>query len=256
MQPIKSVISVIVGLALVIGAQVAAAQGNSQGKGNGNGNGNGNAKGFGQSMNIGVGNASDGIMARIITDRDIFYTGDPLAISVVFPRGAERITSGAADAYVVVFAPAPEADDSDDDSTDDSSDDSSDDSTGDDASDDSSGDDGTAGTDTVLTDAIVLPVSSDASADETVLFSIDAVDVSALPAGTYQLGLILTNPGGDPLVINDWYGGLLGLEHVRGLTVASEAVEFDADGDGEVDDDSDDDGFSDDEDEEDEEDEG
>lgn len=237
MHRIKSVIAVMLGLVLVVGSQVGAAQGNSQGKGNGK------AKGFGQSKNIGVGNASDGIMGRILTDHAIFYTGDPLAIRVVFPRGAELITSGDADAYVVVFAPTPQATD---DSGDDSSDDGSDDTTN----------DSSAGTTEVLTDAIVLPVSSDASADETVLFSIDAVDVSALPAGTYQLGLILTNPGGDPLAINDWYGGLLGLEHVRGLTVAAEAVDFDADGDGEVDDDSDGDGFSDDDSSDDEDDSG
>ncbi len=93
----------------------------------------------------------------------------------------------------------------------------------------------------------MLPVSSEASAETRQLFAIDAVDVSTLPAGTYQLGLILTNPGGDPLVINDWYNGLLGLIDVVGLTVADEAVDFDEDGDGEVDDDSDGDGFSDDE---------
>lgn len=215
----KPLIAAMLGLVLVVGSQVGAAQGNSQGKSNGN------AKGFGKSQNIGVGNASDGIKGRILTDCAIFYTGDPLAIRVIFPRGAELITSGDADAYVVVFAPISEAtDDSSDDSTDDSS----------------------MGTSNVLTDAIVLSVSNDASADETSLFSIDAVDVSVLAAGTYQLGLILTNPGGDPLVINDWYGGLLGLEHVRGLTVATEAVDFDADGDCEIDDDSDNDGFSDD----------
>ncbi len=233
MYRIKSLLTVMLGLVLVVGSQVGTAQGNSQGNGNGKANAHASAnvkasakaKGFGKSQNIGVGNASDGIMGRILTDRSIFYTGDPLSIRVKFPRGAELITSGDADAYVVIFAPIPAA-------TDDSSEESSDESS--------------AGTGDVLSDAIVLQVSSEASPNETTLFSVDAVDVSELPAGTYQLGLILTNPGGDPLTINDWYGGLLGLEHVRGLTVASAAVDFDADGDGEVDDDTNGDGFSDD----------
>ncbi len=101
----------------------------------------------------------------------------------------------------------------------------------------------------------MLPVSSDASAQTRQLFAIGAVDLSVLPAGTYQLGLILTNPGGDPLNINDWYAGLLGLIDIVGLTVTDEAVPFDTDGDGEVDDDSDGDGFSDDDDEDEDEDE-
>ena len=92
----------------------------------------------------------------------------------------------------------------------------------------------------------MLPVSNLASADSHKLFAVDAVDVGSLPAGTYQIGLILTNPGGDPLVINDWYRGLLGLVNVVGLTITDEAAEFDTDGDGEVDDDADSDGFSDD----------
>ena len=77
--------------------------------------------------------------------------------------------------------------------------------------------------------------------------------MAALPAGTYQLGLILTNPGGDPLVINDWFKGLLGLIDIVGLTVSDEALPFDEDMDGQVDDDTDEDGFSDDDSEEEEE---
>ncbi|MEX0618493.1 MAG: hypothetical protein WDZ76_05995 [Pseudohongiellaceae bacterium] len=168
------------------------------GQGNSNGNANGNASG----KNIGWGNASDGVMGKILTSKHIYYTGDPLQIRLIFPRGADLIADGEADAVVVFFEPD---------------------------------------TDT----ATVLPVSSDASEDEKVLFSLDAVDISALPAGTYQLGLILTVPGGDPLNINDWYNGLLGMIDVVGVTISDEALEADEDGDGMVDNDEDGDGFSD-----------
>lgn len=194
--------------------------------------GNSDDKGHGKNKNVGVGNASDGISAKIVTAKDIFYTGDPLAINLKFNRGAALVTSGEVDAYVVIFAPV--ADDgsvSPDPAVDDSTD--------------------STVTDTqsalgALGDAVVLPVSSQASSDEQQLFAIQAVDVSALPPGTYQLGLILTNPGGDPLLINDWFKGLLGLINIVGLTISDEALSFDVDGDGEVDDDADGDGFSDD----------
>ncbi len=219
--------TVVLSLALLITSSAALAQGNSQGKGNG------------KNKNVGVGNASDGISASIITAKDIFYTGDPLAISLKFNRGADLVTSGEVDAYVVIFAPVV---DSSDDSGD--TDSSSDTDTGDGTTD-------TTTTDTqaaldALTDAVVLPVSDQANSDAQKLFELEAVDVSALPAGTYQLGLILANPGGDPLNINDWFKGLLGLIDIVGLTVSDEALDIDADGDGEVDDDADGDGFSDD----------
>ena len=96
-----------------------------------------------------------------------------------------------------------------------------------------------------LTDAVIVPLNVDLSADTFKLYELDAVDISTLPVGTYQLGLILTKPEGNPLVINDWYRGLLGLVDIVGLTITDKAVEFDQDGDGLVDDDADGDGFSD-----------
>lgn len=220
MRHLRNSLALFTALLLLLATQVVMAQGNSEGKGNG------------RNKNIGVGNASDGIKGRIVTEHDIYYTGDPLAISLHFPRGADLVTGGEADAYVVVFAPSVDStDDSDTDSTDDTDE---------------------PGTDDVLSNATVLPVTDEASATSTQLFSIGAVDISVLPAGTYQLGLILTNPDGDPLNINDWYNGLLGLVDVVGLTVTDQSVDFDVDGDGEVDDDDDGDGFSDDDDEEDE----
>ena len=214
-------LTVLLSLVVLIMSQAALAQGNSSGKGNG------------KNKNVGVGNASDGISASIVTDKDIFYTGDPLSISIRFNRGAELVSGGEVDAYLIVFAPSV------DDSTAEDSEDI------DTETDDSTAVDTEASLD-ALSDAIILPVSDQASSDEQKLFELEAVDVSTLPAGTYQLGLILTNPGGDPLVINDWFKGLLGLIDIVGLTVSDEALSFDEDGDGQVDDDDDDDGFSDD----------
>ena len=226
-------------LALLV-TSAAYAQGNGNGNGNGNagGNGNGNGNAGGKNKNIGVGNASDGIMGRILTDKGIFYTGDPLDIGLKFARGAELITGGEVDAFVVIFAPTPDEEEEE--------------MEGEEGSESEEGFE----TEEALTDAVVLPVSDVASEEEQKLFELEAVDTSTLPAGTYQLGLILTIPGGDPLLINDWHNGLLGLIDVRGLTITDEAVDFDEDGDGEVDDDEDGDGFSDDDDDEEEEEEG
>lgn len=94
-------------------------------------------------------------------------------------------------------------------------------------------------------ESVVVPVSQDASVRRNRLFRIDAVDLSTLPAGWYQLGLVLTEPGGDPRDVDDWHNGLRGLLHVVGIVVTDEAVSYDQDGDGMVDDDIDGDGFSD-----------
>ncbi len=208
-----------VSILILIGSQLVMAEGN----------GNGSGKGHGRNKNIGVGNASDGIKGRIITEKGIYYSGDPLEISLRFQRGSDLIAAGDVDAYVVIFAPDTEETDG----------------AGSDQGPDSDSDSGTDATpdsdSPALTDAIVLPVNNEANEEVTKLFELGAVDVGTLAAGTYQLGLILTNPGGDPLNINDWYNGLLGLEHVVGLTITDEAVDFDSDGDGHVDDDDTDD---------------
>lgn len=181
-----------ISMALLGGAELAYAQGNGQGNANGKGN------------NLGNGNASDGIHGRIVTDKRIYYTGDPLEISLRFPRGSDLVTSGEVDASVIIFTPDDE------------------------------------------TDPIVLPVSDEASPSVSKLFEMEAVDISALPAGQYQLGLVLTAPDGDPLAVTDWHNGLLGLIDIVGIRITDEAQEDDADGDGMVDDDDDGDGFSDD----------
>lgn len=227
---IKAMFILLFSLLLVLSAGTALAQGNSQGKGQG------------KNKNIGVGNSSDGISGRVITNKGVIYTGDPLEISIQFPSGSDLVNDGSVDAYVVIMAPTV-TDDADSAADDDSTTTDTTDTT---ADADVSGDDTPVGTSTALSAPIVLPVSDVASANKTKLFELEQVDLSVLAGGTYQLGLVLTNPGGDPLVIGDWYRGLLGLIDVVGLTITDEAVDFDQDADGVVDDDADGDGLSDD----------
>lgn len=161
-------------------------------------------KGRGNGKNAGAGNASDGIQGRIVTEKHVIYTGDPLNISLRFARGAQLVTSGEVDASIIIFTPEQAA------------------------------------------EPIVVPVSSEASATARKLFQIEAVDVSALPAGQYQIGLVLTVPDGDPLQLSDWHNGLLGMIDVVGIRISDKAIDDDLNGDGKLDDDADDDGFSDD----------
>jgi len=185
-----------------------------------------------------VRNADLDITARVVTDRDIVFAGDPLQIGVAFSRGADRINDRQADAFLVIFAPTDPATTARD----------IDESTLLPANEDDQ-DQGPAGaTDLgpgsrdILADAIIVPLAN-ASGNTQTLFSIDAVDVGTLTAGTYQLGVVLTDPGGNPLNMNDWYNGLLGLVDVVGLTITAEALPIDADGDGQIDNDFDNDGF-------------
>lgn len=95
----KTRLAVVLCALAVGGTQAAWAQGNSA-----------NAPGKsehtpGQNKNLGHRNASDGVKAMIKANRDIFYSGDLLDIGVKFPRGAELIQSGEADAYLMIFYP-------------------------------------------------------------------------------------------------------------------------------------------------------
>lgn len=94
----------------------------------------------------------------------------------------------------------------------------------------------------------VLPLSDEASDGSGKLFELAENEIETLPAGVYQLGVVLTVPDGDPFLVEDWYNGLLGLLSVRGVTVAEGPIDEDADGDGMLDDDADDDGIEDDDD--------
>lgn len=90
---------------------------------------------------------------------------------------------------------------------------------------------------------IEVPVPADIGANTRKFFRMESVDISALPEGQYQLGLILTVPDGDPALLEDWYGGYRALLDTEAVYVSAEALDSDSDGDGELDDDTDGDGI-------------
>lgn len=92
-----------------------------------------------------------------------------------------------------------------------------------------------------------LAINEEASPNNSRLFQMNTDELAELPEGVYQLGLVLTVPGGDPFTLADWYNGMLGLLAVQGLTVANEPLDIDENGDGFVDGDTTGDGFVDDE---------
>ncbi|GAB6039479.1 hypothetical protein [Endothiovibrio diazotrophicus] len=95
--------------------------------------------------------------------------------------------------------------------------------------------------------AIPVPLTSDIPDSVVSLVELTDLDTSQLTPGDYQLGLVLTVPGGDPLNIDDWYQGFRGLLSVERVRFSETTDPADADGDGEFDNDSDGDGFGDDE---------
>lgn len=82
-------------LGIVLSSGMVLAQGNS-------------GKAPGKNKNLGHNNASDGVMAMIQSNRQIFYQGDPLSIGIRFPRGSDLISSGEVDAFVLIFQPDAE----------------------------------------------------------------------------------------------------------------------------------------------------
>ena len=82
------------------------------------------------------------------------------------------------------------------------------------------------------------------------MFYLEDVSPQTLPEGVYQLALILTRPGGDPLSINDWYNGFAGLLDTDSIRSSESSLDNDFDQDGEYDDDYDRDGFHGDDDDE------
>jgi hypothetical protein len=75
------------------------------------------------------------------------------------------------------------------------------------------------------------------------LFYIQDISTSVISAGTYQLALIMTVPGGDPQIVGNWYNGIGGLLDNDAVTYSQTPVAHDYDRDGEWDDDYDRDGF-------------
>ena len=96
------------------------------------------------------------------------------------------------------------------------------------------------------TDAYSFPVDSSIGPNERKFFSIDIENAETLLLGQYQLGLVVTIPGGDPLDIKDWYNGFRGLLDTEGIFISDKPLPEDSDADGELDVDTNANGFIDD----------
>lgn len=90
---------------------------------------------------------------------------------------------------------------------------------------------------------MTVPVPSDIGPSPRRFFHMESVDISSLPEGQYQLGLVLTVPDGDPALLDDWYGGFRALLDTEAVYVSTQQLDTDDDGDGEHDDDTDGDGI-------------
>ena len=93
------------------------------------------------------------------------------------------------------------------------------------------------------TDAYSFPVDSSIGPQDRKFFSLDIENAETLPLGQYQMGLVVTIPGGDPLDIKDWYNGFRGLLDMEGIYISDQPLPEDVDADGECDADADGDGF-------------
>lgn len=160
----------------------------------------------GKNRNIGFGNASDGVKAIIHTNRDVLYTGEGDADQLEVDVRFPRGADLLENGEVDAYLMVFGPE----------------------------------------ADFEALPLSSEVSTGSRNLFALDSDELSALPEGSYQLGVVLTVPEGDPADLNDWFNGLLGLVSVQGLTISSEPTDIDEDGDGIVDADDDGDGIPDD----------
>jgi hypothetical protein len=95
--------------------------------------------------------------------------------------------------------------------------------------------------------AISAPLPAQTADTPVSVLDLTELDTSVLAAGDYQLALVLTVPGGNPLDVNTWYNGFRGLLSIERLRFSAGTTSSDADGDGEFDDDADGDGFVEDE---------
>jgi hypothetical protein len=87
--------------------------------------------------------------------------------------------------------------------------------------------------------AISAPLPAQTADTPVSVLDLTALDTSVLAAGDYQLALVLTVPGGNPLDVNTWYNGFRGLLSIERVRFSAGATSSDADGDGEFDDDAD-----------------
>jgi hypothetical protein len=92
-------------------------------------------------------------------------------------------------------------------------------------------------------EAISVPLPADVPDQPVNLIELSDLDTSNMAPGDYQLAVILTEPGGDPLLVGDWHEGFHGLLSVERIRFALPPDPEDEDEDGEFDDDQDGDGY-------------
>ncbi|MDM8560307.1 hypothetical protein [Candidatus Parabeggiatoa sp. HSG14] len=94
-------------------------------------------------------------------------------------------------------------------------------------------------------DFFVIPVQINEGEKLHKFFELAHLETSTFVKGDYQIGLVLTNQGGDPLNVNDWYLDFRGLVSITRIKISAGCDAEDVDGDGKIDGDEDNDGFSD-----------
>ena len=92
-----------------------------------------------------------------------------------------------------------------------------------------------------------VAVPADVGATAHKFFSLKSIDTKTLPAGQYQLALVLTIPKGNPTLVSDWYSGFRAVLDTQAIYVSDVALKGDANHDGEWDNDTDGNGIADDE---------
>jgi len=137
----------------------------------------------------------------IVTNKQVYYQGDPLQVYLKFPKSLTAVINGEADAYMLIAPPAG--------------------------------------------DIIVAPVAMNPEDIWYKFLELADLDTSQFAVGNYQLAVVLTQPGGDPLVLADWYRGLKGLISTKRIKMWA-GYSYDAedeDGDGQIDGDWNGDGY-------------
>lgn len=100
---------------------------------------------------------------------------------------------------------------------------------------------------TPAAELLSFPVDPSTGPSDRKFFNIELDSSDTLPAGQYQLALIVTIPDGEPVNLADWYNGFRGLMDMEGLLISGQYLSEDSDMDGECDYDYDGDGFCDEE---------
>jgi hypothetical protein len=88
-----------------------------------------------------------------------------------------------------------------------------------------------------------FPVKNYSNANARRVLYIENLNSSILAPGTYQIALVVTNPGGNPANVEDWYNCFAALLDDDAILYSETSISNDYDGDGERDDDYDRDGY-------------